>query len=81
MEVYGDGLKEITNGLDMSLLGADLPDFKRGRRLSAAHETSERRVLVIYTGGTIGMVKTDDGENILFYLFCLVSLKIRSFFR
>lgn len=32
------------------------------RRRSRAVETSERRVLVIYTGGTIGMVKTEDGE-------------------
>ncbi|CAB3248842.1 unnamed protein product [Arctia plantaginis] len=31
------------------------------RRRSRAVETSERRVLVIYTGGTIGMVKTEDG--------------------
>lgn len=51
---------------DMSKLGANFHSAHDGRRrISRAHETRERRVLVIYTGGTIGMVKTDDGEIVL----------------
>ena len=70
MENNGDVLTKLNNGVDMSKLGANLfPGFPAGRRLSRAVEPSERRVLVIYTGGTIGMVKTDDGKHIWsFYL-------------
>lgn len=48
---------------DMSKLGADLYGNQSMRRCSRTTENSERRVLVIYTGGTIGMVKTEDGKN------------------
>ncbi|XP_075982929.1 L-asparaginase 1 [Anticarsia gemmatalis] len=60
----------FTNGdikkleVEMSKLGADLFNgsaFAGVRRCSRVKESCERRVLVIYTGGTIGMVKTDDG--------------------
>ncbi|KAH9643040.1 hypothetical protein HF086_013601 [Spodoptera exigua] len=61
MAVNGDSLKKLNN-IDLNKLGADLHvEFNRGRRLSKANDAGERRVLVIYTGGTIGMVKTDDG--------------------
>ncbi|XP_047033937.1 L-asparaginase 1-like isoform X2 [Helicoverpa zea] len=60
MEINGGGTQKFNNHLDMSRLGADLPHFNRARRISRSYE-SERRVLVIYTGGTIGMVKTEDG--------------------
>ncbi|XP_026743024.1 uncharacterized protein LOC113504784 isoform X1 [Trichoplusia ni] len=62
MELNGD--LEKLSSVDKAKLGADLHTLLRkdqARRLSRAHELSERRVLVIYTGGTIGMVKTEDG--------------------
>lgn len=64
MELNGE--LEKLGFVDKAMLGADLHNLLRrdqARRLSRAHELSERRVLVIYTGGTIGMVKTEDGEN------------------
>lgn len=61
MAVNGDDLNKL-NSIDLMKLGADLHvGYNSGRRLSKAHEVGDRRVLVIYTGGTIGMVKTDDG--------------------
>lgn len=71
MELNGD--LEKLSSVDNAKLGADLHSLLRkdqARRLSRAHELSERRVLVIYTGGTIGMVKTEDGEK------CTVVYKI-----
>lgn len=62
-------MSKLTNGdikkleVEMSKLGADLYNsgYAGARRCSRTTDSSERRVLVIYTGGTIGMVKSDDG--------------------
>lgn len=51
--------------------------------LSVNFRSSDRKVLVIYTGGTIGMVNNPDGCKFLFYslFYCFVLLVIFWFLR